>query len=216
MPALEKKGILVVISGFSGAGKGTIVKALLSQHSDYALSVSATTRGMREGERDGIDYFFVTKEHFTDMIEGGELYEYAEYSNNYYGTPKSYVDRQMEEGKDIILEIDVRGAMNIKKRFPDTVLIFVTPPGASDLRYRLEHRGSETAEKIAWRLKRAEEEVKYLPEYDYVLVNEDVGESTEFLHSIIRSEHAKVVRNSEFVEDITRELLELNKSTDGQ
>lgn len=212
---MKKKGILIVISGFSGAGKGTIMKALMSQHDDYALSVSATTRGMREGERDGIDYFFVTKEHFKNMIDGGELYEYAEYSGNFYGTPREYVDRQMEEGKDIILEIDVRGAMNIKKRFPDTVLIFVTPPSASDLRSRLEGRGSETAEKIAWRLKRAEEEAKYLPEYDYILVNEDIKASTDFLHSIIQSEHAKVARNPEFVEDITESLITLNGRDQG-
>ena len=125
---MKQKGILIVISGFSGAGKGTLMKMLTGTHEEYALSVSATTRSMREGERDGVDYFFVRKERFLEMIEAEELYEYTEYQGNYYGTPREYVDRRLAEGKDVILEIEVCGAANIKKKFPDTVLIFVTPP----------------------------------------------------------------------------------------
>ena len=200
---MKQKGILIVISGFSGAGKGTLMKMLTGTHEEYALSVSATTRSMREGERDGVDYFFVRKERFREMIEAEELYEYT------YGTPREYVDRRLAEGKDVILEIEVCGAANIKKKFPDTVLIFVTPPTAEELRNRLVGRGTETEEKIAGRLARAAEEALSMPLYDYVLINDDLEQSAAELHAIIRSEHAKCSRNSEFIRDITDQVKRL-------
>jgi guanylate kinase len=206
---MKQKGILIVISGFSGAGKGTLMKALTGAHEEYALSISATTRGMREGEQDGVDYFFVKEERFREMIKADELYEYAEYQDNYYGTPREYVDRQMAEGKDVILEIDVRGAANIKQKFPDTVLIFVTPPTAEELRNRLVRRGTESEEKIAGRLARAAEEAVSMPLYDYVLINDDLERSVAELHAIIRTEHAKCSRNSEFIQDITDQVRRL-------
>ena len=208
---MEKKGILVVVSGFSGAGKGTLMKELLKNYDSYALSVSATTRSPRAGEVHGKDYFFVTKENFRGMIEAGELYEFAEYTNNYYGTPRQYVDERMAEGKDVILEIEVQGAEKIKKQFPDTVLIFVTPPTAKELKNRLIGRGSETPETIRKRLNRAVEEAKYMPFYDYILVNDDLGTATKELHAIICSEHFKSTRNREAILGITDELREITK-----
>ena len=127
---MDHQGILVVVSGFSGAGKGTLMKELLKQYDNYALSVSATTRQPREGEKDGEDYFFVTKELFQQMIEENQLVEYAQYVNHYYGTPREYVEKKMAEGKDVILEIEIQGALKVKKRFPDALLLFITPPNA--------------------------------------------------------------------------------------
>ena len=156
MCEMSERGKLIVISGFSGAGKGTLMKELMRQHQErYALSVSATTRKPRVGEQDGVDYFFVTKERFEAMIEGGELVEYAQYVGNYYGTPKAYVEEQMAAGKNVILEIEIQGALKIKERFADAVLMFVTAPSARVLHDRLVGRGTETPEVIAARLSRA-------------------------------------------------------------
>ena len=138
----EQKGILTVISGFSGAGKGTVLKRLLTKYDNYALSISATTRAPREGEENGREYFFKTREEFEKMIAKDELIEYAMYVNNYYGTPKAYVQEQLSQGKDVILEIEVQGALKIKERFPDALLIFITPPSAGELKRRLTDRGS--------------------------------------------------------------------------
>ena len=146
---MKKRGILIVVSGFSGAGKGTVMRALLEKYDNYALSISATTRNPREGEVDGREYFFKTTEEFEKMIAQDELIEYARYVNNYYGTPKAYVEEQLAAGKDVILEIEIQGALKIKKKFPEAVLIFVTPPSAGELRNRLAGRGTETPEKIA-------------------------------------------------------------------
>ena len=155
---MDQQGILAVVSGFSGAGKGTLMKELLKRYDNYALSVSATTRQPREGEKDGEDYFFVSREYFQQMIEDGRLVEYAQYVNHYYGTPRDYVEKKMAEGKDVILEIEIQGALKVKKRFPDALLIFVTPPSAGELRRRLVGRGTETIEVINARLRRAAEE----------------------------------------------------------
>ena len=138
--SLKKKGMLAVISGFSGAGKGTLMKRLLNEYDNYSLSISATTRDPRPGERDGVDYFFVTKERFQEMIQNDELLEYAKYVDNYYGTPKAYVESEMEKGRDVILEIEIQGALKIKAKFPETVLIFITTPSAEELKKRLMHR----------------------------------------------------------------------------
>ena len=127
---MEKKGILLVVSGFSGAGKGTLMRELLRQHENYALSISATTRAPREGEEEGREYFFKTREEFEEMIAREELIEYACYVGNYYGTPRAYVEEQLEQGRDVVLEIEIQGARKVKERFPDTVLLFVSPPSA--------------------------------------------------------------------------------------
>ena len=181
-----KKGILVVVSGFSGAGKGTIMKKLMEKYSEkYALSVSATTRSPRPGEEHGVDYFFVTKEQFEDMIQKEELVEYAQYVSNYYGTPKAYVEEQLTAGKSVILEIEIQGALKIKEQFPDTLLLFVTAPSAEELKNRLTGRGTETQEVIAARLSRAVEESQGMEEYDYLVVNDKVDETVELVDTII-------------------------------
>ena len=146
----EKKGILIVVSGFSGAGKGTLMKKLMQDYDNYALSISATTRQPRVGEEDGREYFFKTKDEFAR----DELIEYARYVENYYGTPKQYVMEQLEAGKDVILEIEIQGALKVKEKYPDTLLMFVTPPSAQVLKDRLVGRGTETAEVIDSRMKR--------------------------------------------------------------
>lgn len=186
-----KKGILVVVSGLSGAGKGTICKRLLEKYPDYVLSVSATSRKPRLGEVDGKDYFFISKEQFEEMIAQGKLLEYCQYVENYYGTPKEWVLNQLEEGKDIILEIELQGAFNVRKQYPDAVLIFVLPPDMDELKKRLITRGTETMEEIEKRLLRAQEEIEYIPQYDYVIVNDVVEKSVDMLHNIVRSEKEK-------------------------
>ena len=140
---MREKGILIVVSGFSGSGKGTIMKELLKQYDNYALSISATTRNPRPGEEDGREYFFKTVEDFEKMIAKEELIEYARYVDNYYGTPRAYVEEQLEAGKDVILEIEIQGALKVKEKFPDTLLLFVTPPSAEELKSRLAGRGSD-------------------------------------------------------------------------
>ena len=153
---MNEKGILIVVSGFSGSGKGTLMKELMTRYPDtYALSISATTRSPREGEVDGREYFFVSKDEFEKMIAKGELIEYAKYVENYYGTPRDYVEKKLDEGKDVILEIEIQGALNVKKMFPDTLLLFVTPPSAEELKKRLVGRGTETMDVIESRMDRA-------------------------------------------------------------
>ncbi|MDO4295445.1 MAG: guanylate kinase [bacterium] len=206
---MKTKGILVVISGFSGAGKGTLVTQLLERYSNYALSVSATTRSPRQGEKDGVHYFFKSREMFEQMIAGDELVEYAEYVGNYYGTPKEYVYNRLEEGYDVILEIEVQGAFKIKEKFPDAVLIFVAPPSAEELLRRLQGRGTETAEKIAERVNRAKEEAVYMPLYNQLLVNDDLETAVAELHALIQSKHNDMSRNMDFVTEIQEELSQL-------
>ncbi len=155
---MKRQGMLAVVSGFSGAGKGTVMKALLEKYENYALSISATTRAPRPGEQDGREYFFMTDEQFEELIQNDRLIEHARYVNHYYGTPRSYVESKMAEGKDVILEIEIQGALNVKKQYPDAILIFVVPPTAAELKRRLVSRGTETEEVIASRLKRALEE----------------------------------------------------------
>ena len=145
---MSEQGILVVISGFSGAGKGTLLKAMMEKYHNYALSISATTRSPREGEQNGKEYFFVNRESFEKMIEEGQLIEYAQYVNNYYGTPRQYVFQQMADGKDVILEIEIQGALKIKEQFPEALLLFVMPPNADELKRRLVGRGTESTEVI--------------------------------------------------------------------
>lgn len=208
---MMQKGVLAVVSGFSGAGKGTLMKALLRDHESYALSISATTRQPREGEVDGREYFFLTREKFEQMIAEDAFIEYAQYVGNYYGTPKKYVEDCLSAGKDVILEIEVQGAMNVKKLFPDAVTIFVAPPSATELKKRLEGRGTETQEVIAGRMKRAQEEADLMDFYDYLLINDDLEESTRELHELIVQSHKKMGLHKAFTETIKQELQEINK-----
>ena len=205
------KGSLVVVSGFSGAGKGTVMKRLLEKYNDYALSVSATTRNPREGEVDGREYFFRSKEEFEKLIDEDALIEYAQYVGNYYGTPRSYVEEQLSQGKNVILEIEIQGAMKVKKKNPEALLVFVTPPTVEELKNRLVGRGTETEDVIADRLARAAEEAEGMGAYDYILVNDNLEECVDNLHQIIRSEHARTARNTEFVEEIRQQALIFKK-----
>lgn len=203
---MNKKGILIVVSGFSGAGKGTIMKELLKRYDNYALSISATTRQPREGEEDGREYFFKTADEFEKMIAKDELIEYARYVENYYGTPRAYVEEQLENGKDVILEIEIQGALKVKEKLPDTLLLFVTPPSAAELEHRLVGRGTETREVIASRMHRAKEEALGMDRYDYLVVNDDLDQCVEEVHEIIQSEHRRSYRNKEFIEYMKEEL----------
>ena len=207
---MNKKGILAVVSGFSGAVKGTLMKELLNQHQDqYALSISATTRKPREGEEHGREYFFLTVEEFQNMIAEDALIEHACYVGNYYGTPRSYVEEQMAAGRDVILEIEIQGALEVKKKFPDTLLLFVTPPSAEVLEERLRGRGTETEEVIRERLKRASQEAMYMDQYDYILVNDNLETCVEQMHQLIQSQHEKVSENLDFIEEMKTELKQL-------
>ncbi|RHB43061.1 guanylate kinase [Dorea formicigenerans] len=203
---MNKEGILIVVSGFSGAGKGTIMKALLERYDNYALSISATTRNPRPGEEEGKAYFFKTTEEFEKMIAKDDLIEYAMYVGNYYGTPKAYVEEQLRAGKDVILEIEIQGALKVKEKFPNTLLLFVTPPSAEELRNRLEGRGTETQEVIDGRMKRAIEEAEYMDQYDYLVVNDELDVCVEEMHHLIQGEHERCFRNQTFIEHMKREL----------
>lgn len=202
-----QKGILVILSGFSGAGKGTIMNLLMSKYQEnYALSISATTRKPRAGEQEGREYFFKTREEFEKMIAKNELIEYALYVENYYGTPRAYVEEQLEAGKDVILEIEIQGARKIKAMFPDTLLLFVTPPDADTLKERLSGRGTDEESVILARLSRACEEALGVEDYDYLVINDVLEDCVEKVHSIIQNEHQKVNRNQEFINRIKEEL----------
>lgn len=199
------KGVLTVVSGFSGAGKGTVMKRLLEKYDNYALSISVTTRSPREGERDGVEYFFRTREEVEAMIADDQLLEHAEYVGNYYGTPRFYVENKLAQGQNVILEIEIQGAMAIKKKIPDAVLVFVTPPSFDELRKRLTGRGTETAEVIESRIRRAAEESKGMNDYDYILINDQVEDCVDQLHQIILSERCRTHRNDTLVNTIQEE-----------
>lgn len=205
---IKGKGLLVVISGFSGAGKSRITKKLISDYG-YAYSVSATTRNPREGEQDGVDYFFITKESFEEMINKGELLEYNCYVGNYYGTPKDYVLKQMEAGRDVILEIDVNGASQVKKAYPDAVTVFVTAPDALELKNRLTGRGTESAEVVRQRLKRAIEETDSVKGYDFMMINDDLDLTVKHMDQLIRDQHMRTENQTAYVETFRKEMTEL-------
>ena len=208
---MKDKGILIVVSGFSGAGKGTLMKRLLSDYDNYALSISMTTRKPREGEVHGREYFFTDKENFEKTIAENGLIEYATYCDNYYGTPREYVEQQLMAGKDVVLEIEIQGALKIKEKFPESLLLFVTPPSAKELERRLVGRGTETQEVIAKRLARAVEESEGIEAYDYIVVNDDLDACVKQLHTIVMNEHYAPVRCMEFIEEIREELKEFSK-----
>ncbi len=204
---MKDRGILIVVSGFSGAGKGTITREIIQRSGKYALSISATTRAPREGEQEGVHYFYKTREEFERMIADNELLEYAVYQGNYYGTPKAYVLQQLAEGRDVILEIEVQGASKIKAQVPECVRIFVTPPTAEELKRRLMGRGTENQAQILGRMKRAVEEAPYMPLYDHILINDDLDKAIEAFERIVQSEHMKQT----FIGEITDELIEIVK-----
>ncbi|MBQ8597992.1 MAG: guanylate kinase [Lachnospiraceae bacterium] len=203
---MKRKGILIVVSGFSGAGKGTLMKKLVSSYDNYALSISMTTRTPRPGEEDGREYFFVSKDTFEEKISQDGLVEYACYCDNYYGTPREYVEKQLEAGKDVILEIEIQGALKIKEKFPTALLLFVMPPGVEELKRRLEGRGTESSEVIAKRLKRATEEAEGIEAYDYIVINDKLEECVEEMHSLITAAHNTPIRNQEFIDKMRKEL----------
>ena len=203
---MSEQGILEVVSGFSGAGKGTLIKAMMETHHNYALSISATTRSPRQGEEDGREYFFVSRDKFEQMIKEEELIEYAQYVNNYYGTPRQYVFQQMADGKDVILEIEIQGALKIKERFPEALLLFVMPPSADELKRRLVGRGTETMEVIEQRLRRAAEEASGMDSYDYILINDRVDRCVETMHQLIQAQHCRVSSNLDFIQQMKMEL----------
>jgi len=199
----NRKGLLLVISGPAGVGKGTINLSLISRNSDIRMSVSATTRQPRPGEIDGVHYFFKTEEEFQKMIESGAFLEYMRvFNTHYYGTPKSFVEQELAEGRSVILEIDVQGAMRVKAAYPDAVLIFIAPPSMSELKSRLIHRGTESSEAIDRRFETAYQEMKYIDRYDYVVVNDILDLAIARTEDIIVAERCKVTRNSELIEKL--------------
>lgn len=203
---MKRKGILIVVSGFSGAGKGTLMKKLIGSYDNYALSVSMTTRNKRPGEQDGKDYFFVSKENFEEKIAQDGLIEYASYCNNYYGTPRDYVEKQLQAGKDVILEIEIQGALKIKEKFPTALLLFVMPPSAEELQRRLRGRGTESEEVIAQRLQRASEEAEGIEEYEFIVINDNLDECVKEMHELIMAAHNTPDRNPEFIDNMRKEL----------
>ena len=192
---MKSKGLLIVISGPSGAGKGTICRELLRSYSeDLELSISATTRQPREGEAEGINYFFKEKPEFISMAENGEFIEYAKVHDNYYGTPKKYVMDKLEEGKSVILEIDVQGGMKVRHVFDEAVFVFILPPSFTELRKRITGRGTETEQDICKRMKNAIEEINHVHNYDYVVVNDDVKDAAARINCILTAEKCKIKR----------------------
>ena len=198
---MEQKGMLVVISGPAGVGKGTLCRALLAQSSDLEYSVSVTTRPSRPGETEGKEYYFRTREEFKEMIEKGELLEWAEFLGNFYGTPRFHVEAILDKGKTIILEIDIQGAKQVKKLYPEGVFIFIVPPSFTVLSDRLRGRGTESEEVIQNRLARAVEEMDNIKDYDYVVENNDLEVAAEKLRSIIIAENSRSERMLFFLKE---------------
>ncbi|MFC2950163.1 guanylate kinase [Virgibacillus sediminis] len=188
---IEEKGILFILSGPSGVGKGTVRKALFEKDPDLKYSISMTTREKRPGETDGVDYFYKTKEQFEELIKDNQLLEYAQYVDNYYGTPRAYVEETLAAGKDVFLEIEVQGALQVKENFPEGVFIFLFPPSLEELKNRIINRGTETSDLVLNRLKEARKEIELMDAYDYVVVNDDVDQAVEKVQAIIQSEHLK-------------------------
>ncbi|MDU5334228.1 guanylate kinase [Enterococcus sp.] len=192
---MSERGLLIVLSGPSGVGKGTVRKAIFERDdNEFQYSVSMTTRPMREGEVDGVDYYFRTKEEFEAMIEAGEMLEYAEYVGNYYGTPLTYVNQTLDEGKDVFLEIEVQGAQQVKEKVPDGVFIFLTPPDLAELKARIVGRGTDSPEVIEERMRVARQEIEMMALYDYAVVNDQVPKAVDRIKDIIISEHYRVDR----------------------
>ena len=199
----NRKGLLLVVSGPAGVGKGTINSTLIERNSDIRMSVSATTRAARPGEIDGVHYFFKTEAEFQKMIDEGAFLEYMRvFNTHYYGTPKSFVEQELAEGRSVILEIDVHGAMRVKSAYPDAVLIFIAPPSMSELKSRLIHRGTESPDAIERRFETAHQEMDFANQYDYVVVNEVLDLAIARTEAVITAERCRVSRNGELIEKL--------------
>lgn len=209
---MAEKGSLTVISGFSGAGKGTVIQALLRQHEEYVESVSVTTRKPRPGEQEGVSYFFISEDQFDQMAGNGELLEYARYVNHGYGTPRAFVEENIRAGKDVILEIEVQGAMQVKEKWKEANLLFIVPPSARELLKRLKKRGTESDEEVTRRIIRACDEAKEMEQYDYIVVNDDVQKTVEEVHEIIQASKAASQKQTALIKRLNRELEELSLS----
>lgn len=203
----NNKGLLIVVSGPSGAGKGTICKALLEKHDDLFISVSATTRQPRAGEVDGVNYHFITKEDFIKKVEKKDFLEYAEVYGNYYGTPKSKVEEMLDSGKNVILEIDIQGALKVKENFKEGVFIFILPPSMEELKQRIIKRGSETPESLMRRFKSAYQEINYISKYNYAVVNDVVDVAVSKIEGIITAEKCRVDRIKDTILDSKEGLI---------
>ncbi len=200
---MTKRGLLIVLSGPSGVGKGTVRAAIFSKEEQkFVYSISATTRLPRTGETDGVDYFFKTREEFEQMIQNKQLLEYAEYVGNYYGTPLEYVENTLATGKDVFLEIDVQGAIQVRELMPDGVFIFLTPPDLNELESRIVNRGTDSDEVIAKRMKTAREELELMKYYDYSVVNDTVDNAVQKIEAIIQTEHLRIIRNLDTIEEL--------------
>lgn len=206
MTSNADKGLLIVLSGPSGVGKGTVCSMLRTLAPELVYSVSATTRSPRAGEVEGVNYFFKSQEQFRSMIEQDELLEWAQYVSNYYGTPRSFVYDTIQAGKDIILEIDVQGALKVKEKFPEGVFIFLMPPSLGELKSRIEGRGTETDDTILSRMSVAADEIRLLEHYDYAVVNDQVESACGRIRSIITAEHCKRERILPYVKSLLEEV----------
>ncbi len=194
----KNKGLLIVISGPSGAGKGTVCNAYLKKHPETMLSISSTTRTPRYNEIEGVNYFFKDESTFNTMIDNGEFLEYAEVYGNYYGTPKKFVQNQLLDGKDIILEIDIQGALQVKERFDEGVFVFIVPPSMEELKRRIVKRGTENAEKLYKRFQSAYNELNFINRYNYIIVNDTVSNAVQKLEAIVMAERCRIARNRDF------------------
>lgn len=211
------KGKLIILSGFSGSGKGTVVNGLLEKYDDYAISISATTRNPREGEINGVHYYFKTPEEFQTMIDNDEFIEYATFVSNSYGTPKEFVEKKLEEGINVILEIEVQGALKVKEKMPDTVMVFIIPPSARILHDRLVGRGTEELDVVHGRLRRAIDESDFIKKYDYVIINDDLNECitnvNDTIHGNTNNETENIITDKkvidEFADNFKNELSSL-------
>jgi len=202
----EKKGVLVILSGPSGSGKDTVLGELVARNDDIRVSISMTTRKQREGEIDGIHYYFVDRDYFRRKIDEGSMLEYAEYAGNYYGTPKAPVDEMLDSGINVVLEIEVQGADKIRKMYPDVISVFLMPPSLSALEARIRMRGTEDEESIAHRLFIAEQEIRRADEFGYVIVNDTVTDAVEAFETIIRAEKLKVSRNKNIISEVAKNV----------
>ena len=196
----SEKGILLVVSGPSGSGKGTVIGRLMELREDFVYSVSATTRTPRDGEKNGVNYWFLTKDEFERRIDGGMMLEWAEYCGNYYGTPKKEVIDSLENGKNVILEIEVQGALQVRKKFPEAVLLMITPPDFRTLESRLRGRGDKVPEEVILkRLDTAKSELAHIGEYDYLVINDEIDKAASQIIGVVDSEKCRVSRRAEVV-----------------